>query len=86
MPPTRSRTATMPPRQYQLAHPDARLSDEEEQRLIDAFEALERRRGRRRPQRREPRIRLTQRRDGLGRGGVERGQAGRAAPSSVGQP
>ena len=32
---------SMPPRQYQLAHPDARLSDEEEQRLIAAFEQLE---------------------------------------------
>jgi len=32
---------SMPPSQYQLAHPDARLSDEEEQRLIAAFEQLE---------------------------------------------
>ena len=31
----------MPPRQYQLAHPEARLSDAEKARLIDAFEALD---------------------------------------------
>jgi hypothetical protein len=31
----------MPPQQYQLLHPGARLSDEEKARLIAAFEALD---------------------------------------------
>ena len=31
---------SMPPRQYQLLHPDARLSDEERRRLVTALEAL----------------------------------------------
>ena len=31
---------SMPPRQYQLLHPDARLSDEERRRLVAALEAL----------------------------------------------
>ncbi len=31
----------MPPRQYELAHPDARLSPDERARLMAAFEALE---------------------------------------------
>jgi len=32
---------SMPPRQYVLAHPDARLSDAEQARLIAAFEAID---------------------------------------------
>jgi hypothetical protein len=32
---------SMPPRQYELAHPDARLNDEERRLLIDAFEAMD---------------------------------------------
>ena len=32
---------SMPPRQYQLAHADARLSDEERRVLVEAFEAME---------------------------------------------
>jgi len=36
---------SMPPTQYSLLHPDARLSDEEEQVLIDALLALEEDRG-----------------------------------------
>lgn len=32
---------SMPPSQYKLLHPDARLSDAERQRLIDAFEQLD---------------------------------------------
>jgi hypothetical protein len=32
---------SMPPRQYELAHPDARLSDDERQVLIEAFEAMD---------------------------------------------
>ena len=35
------REGSMPPRQYRLAHPDARLSAEEEQRLMAAFEQLD---------------------------------------------
>jgi cytochrome c551/c552 len=31
---------SMPPRQYVLLHPDARLSDDEEQRLMAAFDQL----------------------------------------------
>ncbi len=31
---------SMPPRQYELAHPDARLSDEEQALLVVAFEEL----------------------------------------------
>ena len=31
----------MPPRQYLLLHPDARLSDEEKARLIAAFETMD---------------------------------------------
>jgi hypothetical protein len=37
--------ATMPPRRYVLAHPDAALSDAERQILVDALEAMERARG-----------------------------------------
>ncbi len=36
---------SMPPRQYTLLHPDARLSEEEEQVLIDALLAIEEGRG-----------------------------------------
>jgi hypothetical protein len=32
---------SMPPRQYELVHPDARLSDDEKQVLIAAFEAMD---------------------------------------------
>jgi hypothetical protein len=32
---------SMPPRQYRLLHPDARLSAAEEQRLMAAFEQLD---------------------------------------------
>jgi hypothetical protein len=31
---------SMPPRSYELAHSDARLSDDERQRLVDALIAL----------------------------------------------
>ena len=34
--------ATMPPRRYVLAHPDAALSDAERQILVDALEAMDR--------------------------------------------
>jgi hypothetical protein len=37
--------ATMPPRRYVLAHPDAALSDAERQILVDALEAMDRARG-----------------------------------------
>ena len=37
--------ATMPPRRYLLAHPDAALSDAERQILVDALEAMDRARG-----------------------------------------
>ena len=37
--------ATMPPRRYLLAHPDAALSDAERQLLVDALEAMDRARG-----------------------------------------
>ena len=32
---------SMPPRQYELAHPDARLSGDEKRRLVEAFARLE---------------------------------------------
>ncbi len=32
---------SMPPKQYELMHPDARLSDEEEQILIEALEQID---------------------------------------------
>jgi hypothetical protein len=35
----------MPPRRYQLVHPDAALSDAERQILVEALEAMERDRG-----------------------------------------
>jgi hypothetical protein len=35
------RDGSMPPRQYQLMHPDARLSDEEVDRLVAALEAMD---------------------------------------------
>ena len=34
--------ATMPPRRFVLAHPDAALSDAERQLLVDALEAMDR--------------------------------------------
>ena len=37
--------ATMPPRRFVLAHPDAALSDAERQLLVDALEAMDRARG-----------------------------------------
>jgi Haem-binding domain len=37
--------ATMPPRRYVLAHPDAALSDAERQILVEALEAMDRARG-----------------------------------------
>ena len=37
--------ATMPPRRFVLAHPDAALSDAERQVLVDALEAMDRARG-----------------------------------------
>jgi hypothetical protein len=37
--------ATMPPRRFVLAHPDAALSDAERQILVDALEAMDRARG-----------------------------------------
>jgi hypothetical protein len=37
--------ATMPPRRFVLAHPDAALSEAERQVLIDALEAMDRDRG-----------------------------------------
>ena len=37
--------ATMPPRRYVLAHPEAALSDAERQILVDALEAMDRARG-----------------------------------------
>lgn len=35
----------MPPRRYQLVHPDATLSDAERQHLVEALEAMDRARG-----------------------------------------
>jgi len=37
--------ATMPPRRFVLAHPDAALSEAERQLLVDALEAMDRARG-----------------------------------------
>ena len=37
--------ATMPPRRFVLAHPDAALSETERQVLVDALEAMDRARG-----------------------------------------
>jgi hypothetical protein len=37
--------AEMPPRRYQLVHPDAALSDAERQVLVEALEAMDRARG-----------------------------------------
>jgi hypothetical protein len=37
--------ATMPPRRFVLAHPDAALSEAERQVLVDALEAMDRARG-----------------------------------------